>query len=97
MKGILRMSDLYEMIVNELNNKSIAALLFLLDNGRELSFEYNNTRYAITWNGEKLYLDNENHNDLQKFDDTWNFIENALLQEKTFIEVWEDIKLINLF
>ncbi|BCJ92673.1 hypothetical protein acsn021_02420 [Anaerocolumna cellulosilytica] len=91
------MSNLYDVIVNELNNKSISALIFLLDSGRELSFKYNNIEYAITWNEKKICLENENHDSVQKFDDAWSFIENVLVQGKTFLEVWSNIELLYLF
>jgi len=94
----IQVFELYEIIVNELyNSKTISALLFLIDNGRELSFLYNDIEYSITWKDKLLYLDNEKHDNLQMFDNAWELIENSKIEKYKFLEVWNDIKLLTLF
>ena len=92
------MFELYDIIVNELyNHKTIAALLFLLDNGRELSFLYKDIEYSITWKNKLLYLDNENHDNVQIFSNSWELVENSKIEKYKFLEVWNEIKLLTLF
>lgn len=91
------MRDLYEMITDELfNNKSIAALLFLLQGGRELTFKYNNEELSITRDGEKYYL-NSSKDCIQTYDSAWQLLEDGKLGENKFLHVWKEIELITLY
>ena len=49
--------DIHDLIVNELfNKKSIAALIFLIDCGRELEFKMNGKEYFISFSVKLNFL-----------------------------------------
>lgn len=91
-------TTLHDIIVGELfDKKSLAALIFLIDAGRELEFVYENHKYFISRNKAKKYVSIWNDDKEQSFGSVYELIEKAVLQEKQFLNVWNEIKLDTLF
>lgn len=89
---------LHDIIVDELfNKKSLAALIFLIDSGRELEFRYNKQEYFVSCSSSKKYVSIWCDSIEQSFDSVYDLIEKALLSEKRFLYAWDKIEFETLF
>ena len=85
-------------VVNELfNKKSLAALIFLIDCGRELEFKMNGKEYFISCNGSKNYVSLWENKNEQSFDSVLELIENATIENMCFLTAWKQSELEYLF
>ncbi len=86
-----------KLIVDELfKKKSLAALMFLIDGGRELEFVFDGKAYFISKSGSAKYVSvwqNEKSDSEQSFESVYELICNANINGKAFCEVWEKFEL----
>lgn len=85
--------DLHDTIASELlENKSMAALIWLISHGRELEFSYCGTKGFISKDGSakfvSLWIDDEE----QAFDSVEQLLEEAVICERVLTETWNDMK-----
>ena len=90
--------DVHERIVKELfETKSLAALLFLVEQGRELEFKVNGKECLISQHGSKQYVSLWLDQGEQSFDSVLDLIEQASIGDMDFLTVWEQAELAYLF
>ena len=90
--------DTHDLLVNELfNKKSLAALIVLIDFGRELEFKMNGKEYFISCNGSKNYVSLWENKNEQRFDSVLELIENATIENMRFLTAWEQVELEYLY
>lgn len=86
------------MIVNELfNKKSLAALIFLIDCGRELEFQLNGKKYFISCDASKKHVSLWENKNEQSFDSVLELIEKATIENICFYRAWEQVELEYLY
>lgn len=86
--------DIYEHIVNELfDKKSLAALIFLIDGGRELELTLDGTECFISRSHSSKYVSLWQGKEEQGFDSVYELLCAAVVNEKSFIKVWESAEL----
>ena len=89
---------LYERIEKELlEQKSLAALIYLLDNGRELECELNGEIYFITKSNSPKYVSLWHNNTEQSFKSIEELLTKAVLGEEKFLSLWQQMQIITLF
>lgn len=88
----------YDLITDELfDKKSLAALVYLIECGRELEFKYNGKEYFISKSKAKEHVSLWGEGKEQSFSHTDELIANAVIDEKSFHSVWNDLTLTYLF
>ena len=89
--------NVHDLIVAELfQKKSLAALIFLIDCGRELEFDVNENKCFISCDSSQYVSLYVNKNE-QSFDSVCEMIENATIANMNFLAAWEQAKLELLF
>ena len=93
------MMDLHGIIEKEFfGTKSLAALIWLIDMGRELEFEFNGTIYFISrYADAKKYVSLWQDKSEQSFDSVSELIVNATIENHPFLFVWNEAKIQTLF
>lgn len=92
------MLDVYEHITEELcEKKSLAALVYLINGGRELEFKYNGNSYFMSRSKAQKYVSLWGEGKEQSFDRVEELVENAIVDGKTLYSVWNDIIIDTLF
>lgn len=90
--------DLYDLIIHELEvKKSLAALIYLIERGRELEFTVNGMEYFLYRDHAAKYVSLWNKHHEQSFDSIEELIENAIVGNGVFISVWNTVKIETLF
>lgn len=90
--------DLHDMIVRELyDKKSLAALIHVIDFGRELEFKVNGKEYFISRDRSEKYVSLWDNKTEQSFDSVYELIENAVVDDDTLLSVWDKVELAFLF
>lgn len=88
----------HELFVNELfEKKSLAALIYLIDNGRELEFKAHGKECFISCSGSKKYVSIWESQEEQSFHSVYDLIKNATIEKVDFLEAWEQAELTYLF
>lgn len=88
----------HDLIVNELfDKKSLAALIFLIDFGRELELNMNEKKYFISRSGSNNYVSLWENQKEQSFESVLELIENATIENMCFLSVWEQMELEYLY
>lgn len=90
--------ELHEIIENELlEQKSLSALIWLINNGREFEFKHKDTSCFITRDLSlkfvSLWVDKKE----QSFDSMEELLRSANINGIPFIKAWEDIQISFLF
>ena len=89
---------LHDLIVSEFEQtKSLAALIYLIDRGRELEFSFSGTVYFLSRYKSQKYVslwDNQNE---QSFNSTEELIENAIVSNSTLLSVLPEIQIETIF
>lgn len=89
---------MHDLIVNELFDKrSIAALVYVINEGRELEFTYNRVDCFISKSGSEKVVSIWVGKVEQAFESIELLICNATLYGEKFIKVWDSFELICLF
>ena len=90
--------DLYDLIIHELEvKKSLAALIYLIERGRELEFTVSGMEYFLSRDHAAKYVSLWNKHHEQSFDSIEVLIENAIVGNGVFISVWNTVKIETLF
>lgn len=90
MMGVDSMTDIQDLIVSELfDKKSIAALIYLIDKGRELEIKYCNTSAFISMDGSSKHCSIWIDKNEQAFDSVEELFNNAIINGKILNDVWE--------
>lgn len=94
MDKFISSGELHDMMSEELfNKKSLGALIFLIDAGREFEFIYNNEEGFISCNESKEYVSLWFRKIEQSFESMEMLVENATMNGKRFIEIWTEIEM----
>lgn len=92
------MLELHDLIVDELfEKKSLSALIYLINNGRELEFKLFNKECFITCCNSKKYVSLWIEKNEQSFNSVEELIVNAVVNDEKFIALWKDTELETLF
>ncbi len=90
--------ELHDKICAELfEYKSLAALIFLIDSGRELEFTAYGKEYFLSRSNSEKYVSLWENSNKQSFDSVYELISHATVSDKPFIDAWDDVKLTTLF
>ncbi len=90
--------DLQDFITEELiNKKSLAALIWLIDRGRELEFRLGDELYFLSRSKSSKTVSLWAEQNEQSFDSMEELIQTARIQEKSFCSLWRDIIIETLF
>lgn len=89
---------LHELIVDEFERtKSLSALIYLIDKGRELEFSLHGKRYFISCDKSQKYVSLWNNQNEQSFNSVEELIENAVISNSTLLSVWPEIQIEIIF
>ena len=89
---------LYERIENELlKQKSLAALIYLLESGRELECEIGGETCFITKSNSPQYISLWHNGTEQSFESIEELLENAVLAGEAFLHLWDKMNIVTLF
>ncbi len=89
---------LHQYLQDELlNNKSLGALIYLLGKGREFEFSYKGNlcfiSCSVTQKEVSLWVDKTEYS----FDNIDNLTEAKIFDNKSLLEIWNDIEIETLF
>ena len=88
--------NLHTLLADELlKNHSIAALMELLEMGREIELAYNNQVISITHLNDKFLLAYKENT--QYFDDTWSIVVEGKIEDDYFVNYWKKMTIKVLF
>ena len=91
-------NNLHDVIVDELlEKKSLAALIYLIDSGREVEFELNKKTYFISSSGSNKYVSLWNNQIEQSFDSISDLIEYSTIENQLFIYLWNEAEITSIF
>ncbi len=89
---------LHDLIVDEFERtKSISALIYLIDHGRELEFSLYGKKYFISRDKSQKYVSLWDNQKEQDFDSMEELIENAVLSNSTLLSVMSEIQIETIF
>ena len=93
-----RIMNLHDHIQQELlDSKSIAALIWLIEQGRELEFTYQDETCFISCDKSARYVSLWCGKNEQSFETTEHLVREAVLNGKHFLDAWADIRIDTLF
>lgn len=88
----------YDAIEDELlRGKSLAALLYLINGGRELEFTVDGRGYFISRSGSEKTVSLWQGTAEQSFDSMEELLDNALIDGEAFLGAWPRAELETLF
>lgn len=91
-------NTLHDIIADELlEKKSLAALIYLIDRGREVEFELNKNTYFISCSGSNKYVSLWNNQIEQSFDSISDLIEYSTIENQLFIYLWNEAEITSIF
>lgn len=86
-----------EMVTALLEEKSLKALVYLIDNGRELEFISGEHTYFISRDKAAKYVSLWKEKTEQSFDHMYDLIEHGKVEGKPFFKVFKESKISTLF
>ena len=90
--------ELHDRIVEELDQtKSLAALIWLIDRGRELEFSVEGKGYFLSRSKAEQYVSLWDSAAQQGFDAVEQLLENAVIDGRPFLDAWQDAKIETIF
>lgn len=90
--------ELHERIVRELlEQKSFAALIWLIEHGRELEFSVDGVPCFISRSDSDQHVSLWVDGNQQAFDSMEQLIENAVIGQNSFMTLWDNIQISTLF
>lgn len=90
--------ELHDRIVKELEEtKSLAALIWLADRGRELEFSVEGKGYFLSRSKAKKYISLWDSETEQSFDTMEELLEKALVSGLPFLTAWENARIETIF
>jgi len=90
--------ELHDLIVSEFERtKSVAALIYLIDHGRELEFSFEGKTYFISHDKSQKYVSLWEGKDEQSFDSMEALIETSVISNSAFLSALPEIKIDTIF
>ena len=90
--------ELHDLIVKELETtKSLAALLYLVERGREVEFTVGDKGYFLSIHKARQAVSLWNRETEQSFDSMEHLLENAVIGRQPFLTAWKDAKIETIF
>ena len=90
--------DLHERIVSELTeNKSLGALIYLINAGRELEFSMDGKRYFLSRHRSTQFVSLWENGKEQSFDGVDTCLCRAVIDGRPFLEQWDKVRIEILF
>jgi len=86
-----------EMAAALLEEKSLAALVYLIDHGRELEFMSGEHTYFVSRDKAAKYVSIWQGEQEQSFDHVYDLIEHAEVEGQPFFKMWKDCEISTLF
>ena len=86
-----------EMVTALLEEKSLKALVYLIDNGRELEFDSCGNTYFISKDNAAKYVSLWKKDHEQSFDHMYDLIEHGKVEGKPFFKVFKESEICTLF
>ena len=86
-----------EMAAALLEEKSLAALAYLIDHGRELEFAFGANTYFISRDKAAKYVSLWKGEEEQSIDHVYDLIEHAEVEGQIFFKMWKDCEIRTLF
>lgn len=91
-------NTLHDIIAYELlEKKSLSALIYLIDRGREVEFELNKKTYFISCSGSNKYVSLWNNQIQQILDSISDLMEYSTIENQSFISLWNKVEIISIF
>lgn len=91
-------NNLHDQISAELyKKKSLAALIWLINKGRELELTYLSEKYFLSQSGSRRYVSLWHGEKEQAFENMDDLIEHAVIGKLYFIDAWPNIILEYLY
>lgn len=89
---------LHDRIAEELDQtKSLAALIWLVERGRELEFSVEGKGYFLSRSKAEQYVSLWDSKTEQSFDTVEQLLENAAISGRPFLDAWKDAKIETIF
>lgn len=89
---------IYDAIETELlEQKSLSALIWLINRGRELEFSYKREIYFLSCDKAQKYVSLWHGEDEQSFESVEQLTEEALVENQLFLDIWAEVTMITLF
>lgn len=89
---------LHDRIAEELDQtKSLAALIWLVERGRELEFSVEGKGYFLSRSKAEQYVSLWDSKTEQSFDTVEQLLENAAIGGRPFLDAWKDAKIETIF
>lgn len=96
--SIFMEKDLHDIIADELiEHKSLGALIYLIDAGRELDFAVDGISCFISKSNALKYVSLWTESNEQSFDSVEELLECAIVGGDRLLSVWENAKIETLF
>ena len=90
--------ELQDLIVSELvNTHSLAALIYLIEQGRELEFTLNGEAYFISRDQSQRAVSLWGNGREQSFDRMEELLEKAVASDRPFLAAWAEAQIETLF
>lgn len=90
--------ELHDRIVEELDRtKSLAALIWLVDRGREVEFSAEGKGYFLSRSKAEKYVSLWDSKTEQSFDSVEELLEKALVSGLPFLTAWETARIETIF
>ena len=90
--------ELHDRIVKELlKDHSLAALIYLIEKGRELEFSLGGATYFLSRHGAQKQFSLWSGDQEQSFDSLEELLENATLAGNSFLAAWPEVQIETLF
>lgn len=86
-----------EMEMALLEERSLAALVYLIDRGRELEFAFGGHTYFISKDKAEKYVSLWKKEEEQSFDHMYDLIEHGRVAGEPFFKVFRDSEICTLF
>ena len=86
-----------EMVTALLEEKSLKALVYLIDNGRELEFDACGNTYFISKDKAAKYVSLWKAEQEQSFDHMYDLIEHGNVEGQPFFKVFKESEICTLF
>lgn len=86
-----------EMAKALLEEKSLAALAYLIEHGRELEFTVGTSTYFISKDKAAKEISLWKGEEEQSFDHVYDLIEHAEVEGQPFFKIWKDCEISTLF
>ena len=90
--------ELHDRIAAELaDNKALAALVWLVQRGREVEFTAGGREWFLSRSGAERYVSLWEGGVQQSFDTVEELVENAVVAGQPFLSAWADARIETIF